>query len=42
MEIQAAWTTRLLFMAEHLRIPDQGLDGRAVWKEYRGELKSVD
>lgn len=36
------WIIRSPCMAERLRIPDQGSDGRAVWKESRGELKGVD
>jgi hypothetical protein len=36
------WTILLLCMAERLRIPDQGSAGRVVWKEFRGELNSVN
>ena len=41
METRVEWIIRSLCLVERLRIPDQGSDGRAAWKEFKGEFESA-
>ena len=38
METRVEWIIQSLCLVGRLRIPDQGSDGRAAWKEFKGKF----